>query len=48
MTGDKLYAIVDLILAVVLFLTLLLVLFAPVTARQIVRFVKTLLFGGHK
>jgi len=48
MTGDRLFAIVDLVLAVVLFLALLLVLFAPLTAQQIVRFVKTLLFGGHK
>jgi hypothetical protein len=48
MTGDKLYAIVDLILAAVLLVALGLVLFAPATAQRVARFIRKLLFGGHK
>lgn len=48
MTGDNPYAIVDLVLAVALLITLVLFLFAPATAQRIARFVKRLLFGGRK
>lgn len=48
MTGDRLYAIVDLVLAVGLVITLVLFLFAPATAQRVARFIKRLLFGGRK
>lgn len=48
MMGDRLYTIVDLILAVALLIALALFLFAPVMAQRVARFIKTLLFGGRK
>ena len=48
MTGDRLFALIDLVLAVALLVALVLILFAPATAHRVARFIKKVFFGGDE